>query len=41
MLGVAAVAGEGHRLEQVLDEVQRVIESELRILVVDVARDRY
>jgi uncharacterized protein YlxP (DUF503 family) len=39
LLGIAAVAEEGRVVERVLDEVQRMIEGELRILVVDVTRD--
>jgi uncharacterized protein YlxP (DUF503 family) len=39
LLGVAAVGEEGRTVEHVLDEVQRLIEGELRILVVDLTRD--
>jgi len=41
MIGVAAVGGEGGLIEQVLDEVQRLIESDVRILVVEAARDSF
>lgn len=39
VLGIAAIGEEGGMVEHVLDEVQRMIEGELRILVVDVTRD--
>lgn len=41
MIGVAAVSGEGALVEQVLDEIQRLIESDMRILVVESARDSF
>jgi len=40
-IGVAAVGGEGGLVEQALDEIQRLIESDVRILVVEAVRDRY
>ncbi len=39
MIGVAAVGGEGGIVERVLDDVLRIIESETRVLVIDVVRD--
>jgi uncharacterized protein YlxP (DUF503 family) len=39
LIGVAAVGGEGGIVEGVLDDVLRIIESETRILIVDVVRD--
>lgn len=39
MIGVAAVGENGAVLEQALDGVQRLIESDPRILVVEIARD--
>jgi hypothetical protein len=41
MIGVAAVSGEGGLVEQVLDEIQRLFESDQRILVVEAARDSF
>lgn len=38
LLGVAAVGAEGAVLERVLDDVRRLVESDARILVVDVTR---
>jgi uncharacterized protein YlxP (DUF503 family) len=40
-LGVAAVGGNGAALERALDEVQRFLESDPRILIVEIARDRW
>ena len=40
-LGVAAVGGNGAVLERALDEVQRFLESDPRILVVEIVRDRW
>jgi len=41
LLGVAAVGGNGAVLEHALDEVQRFLESDPRILIVEIARDRW
>lgn len=40
-LGVAAVGGHGGALERALDEIQRFLESDPRILIVDVVRDSF
>jgi len=41
MIGVAAVGGEGAAVERALDGIQRLIESDPRILVVEIARETY
>ncbi len=38
LLGVAAVGADGAVVERALDEVRRLVESDARVLVVDVAR---
>ena len=40
-IGVAAVGGNGGLFERALDEVLRMIESDVRVLIVDVVRDSY
>lgn len=39
VLGFAAVGGEGGPIEHTLDEIQRVFESDVRIIVVEFIRD--
>lgn len=41
MIGVAAVGGEGAVVEHALDGIQRLLESDPRILIVEIVRDRY
>ena len=41
MIGVAAVGGNGGLVERALDETIRLIESEPRVIIVDVVRDSY
>ena len=41
MIGVAAVSGEGGPLEHALDEIQRLFESDVRILIVEAVRDSF
>lgn len=41
MIGVAAVGGEGAVVERALDGIQRLIESDPRILIVEIARELY
>ena len=41
MIGIAAVSGEGGPVEHVLDEIQRLFESDVRILVVEAVRDSF
>ena len=41
MLGVAAVGSEGAVVERALDGIQRLIESDPRILIVEIVRDSY
>ena len=41
MIGVAAVGSEGAVIEHALDGIQRLIESDPRILVVEIVRDQY
>jgi uncharacterized protein YlxP (DUF503 family) len=41
MIGVAAVGGEGGPVEHVLDEIYRLFESDVRILIVEAVRDSY
>jgi uncharacterized protein YlxP (DUF503 family) len=41
MIGVAAVGGESGPLEHALDEVQRLFESDPRLIVVEALRERY
>jgi uncharacterized protein YlxP (DUF503 family) len=40
-LGVAAVGGEAGPVERALDEIQRLVESDPRILVVESIRETY
>jgi hypothetical protein len=40
-IGVAAVGGESGPVERALDEIQRLVESDPRILVVEMIRDRH
>lgn len=40
-IGVAAVSGHGGIIERALDEVLRLIESDARVVIVDVVRERY
>lgn len=41
MLGVAAVGGEGGILERTIDEIQRMLESDPRIVVVEAVRETW
>jgi len=41
LIGVAAVGGNGGLVQRALDETLRLIESDMRILIVDVVRDSY
>lgn len=41
MLGVAAVGGEGGILERTIDEIQRMLESDPRIVVVEAVRESW
>jgi uncharacterized protein YlxP (DUF503 family) len=41
MIGVAAVGGEGGLVERALDETVRLIESDARVIIVDIVRDSY
>ena len=41
MIGVAAVSGESGPVERALDEIQRLFESDPRIIVVEAVRERY
>jgi uncharacterized protein YlxP (DUF503 family) len=41
MIGVAAVGEEGGLVERALDETVRLIESDVRVMIVDVVRDSY
>ncbi len=40
-LGVAAVGGEAGPVERALDEIQRLVESDPRVLVVETVRETY
>ncbi|MCA9751613.1 MAG: DUF503 domain-containing protein [bacterium] len=40
-LGIAAVAGNGALVERILDEIERYLESDPRILIVEAVRDRW
>lgn len=41
LLGVAAVGGTGSVLERTIDEIQRMLESDPRIVVVDAVRETW
>jgi uncharacterized protein YlxP (DUF503 family) len=41
LLGVAAVGGNGGLVERALDEIVRLIESDVRVLIVDVVRETH
>jgi hypothetical protein len=41
MIGVAAVGGESGPVERAVDEIQRLLESDPRIIVVEAVRERY
>jgi uncharacterized protein YlxP (DUF503 family) len=41
IIGIAAVGGEGSLVERALDETVRLIESDTRVLIVDIIRDSY
>lgn len=41
LLGVAAVGADGHVVHQALDDIVRLVESDARVIVVDVTRASY
>jgi uncharacterized protein YlxP (DUF503 family) len=41
ILGIAAIGGDGGLVERALDETVRLIESDARVLIVDIVRDSY
>jgi uncharacterized protein YlxP (DUF503 family) len=40
-LAVAMVAGEGHHVDEVLDKVERLVEQDARVVVLERQRERY